>query len=361
MGCRAYMAAIAQGDATLYVGVMPAGQVLRHATVDYWAPGTATGYQRPLVAKRVREVANYLVEGRAVMPTSIVLSVRHDGDLAFQPQDASSGTRWGLVAIGEGAQLWVVDGQHRLEGLRHAIEDGHGDLSEFQLPTTILVGATPLDELVLFYTINTKQRRIPSDIINQHLAILKRRYGEEFVTEFGISAELRARASTIVDHLNEMEGPWRGKVMVPGVPGREAGLVRHNTLVASLRDVLADPALNAYSEQSVAALLIGYWEALRRLMPDAFQTPGDYTVQAATGIYAFHIVFRRVFDLARKAKRTDSETMERALRYAGEFVTSRFWHRVHGNDMARATGMQSIRNLAARIVGKLPGPDLLSC
>ena len=52
-------------------------------------------------------------------PTSILINVR--GDLSFEEDEDFGWCSLGELDIGE-ERLWLIDGQHRVEGLKRAIE-----------------------------------------------------------------------------------------------------------------------------------------------------------------------------------------------------------------------------------------------
>ena len=75
---------IKQKGIELYLGWLRAEELIKWRRVDKWAPSHIDGYQRPLVEKRVGDVAWYLREAEGIMPTSILLSIR--GDVKFDEE-----------------------------------------------------------------------------------------------------------------------------------------------------------------------------------------------------------------------------------------------------------------------------------
>src|SRR5713226_4647921 len=70
----------------LIIGVLPAGEVIDRAQVDYIdVEANPEGYQRPLQQARLREVGTYLrTDDRAILPTAVLLSIRDEGGFSFQ-------------------------------------------------------------------------------------------------------------------------------------------------------------------------------------------------------------------------------------------------------------------------------------
>jgi hypothetical protein len=52
-----------------------------------------------------------------------------------------------------------------------------------------------------------------------------------------------------------------------------------------------------YNLDAKVKFLKNYWEALRILMPEAFEEPAEYVVQKTTGVFSLHEVAARVFAL----------------------------------------------------------------
>lgn len=164
---------ITQAIGTFYVASIPAGTLL--ALVDILSRDMSEEgrqrVQREYNEERGKQIAKYSAEDNATFPTSIIIAtypdkvrVVDDGiefgrlsdDSVWQPmaQDA-------LLKIGE-----VIDGQHRLLGLRHAIvNDGIERLKDFELPVVFMLDLDQGDKAYVFSIINSKQRSVSSSLI----------------------------------------------------------------------------------------------------------------------------------------------------------------------------------------------------
>jgi DGQHR domain-containing protein len=115
--------------------------------------------QRKLNPTRARDIAAYIADPDATFPTSIIVSVYSDavtvdekkGRLIFKDDET----------IGE-----VIDGQHRLEGIRRVIDEGNKSLlSNFELPVVFMIDLPPEDKAYVFSIINSKQTPVSSSLI----------------------------------------------------------------------------------------------------------------------------------------------------------------------------------------------------
>ena len=153
---------ISQPIGTFHIGKLSAGQLLAYVSIlrRGLSSEEQRNVQRKLNERRQREIADYVADPDATFPTSIIVSVNDDttttydevhGTLLFEFQDK----------LGE-----VLDGQHRLEGLALAGEEGRvPHILEFELPVVFMIDLSPDDKAYVFSIINSKQTQVPSSLI----------------------------------------------------------------------------------------------------------------------------------------------------------------------------------------------------
>ena len=227
----------ASGGVTLYVAAMTLGQLQNHAKIDTWSTSNMDGYQRPLVHRRLRELAKYVQEQEGILPTSILVGTRPDDQPQVRPTGFNSDS---VVSLGElempdGSSLWVVDGQHRYFGVKDAYDRGDERLADYPFPVCIMWDVDQYQEMVNFNIINTRQKKMSTDIVDRHLVQMQQRLGLQMVATGarGEKAYLRATATRVVDMFNDSPGVWHNQIAIPGVPGREPGsgpATRHGRL-----------------------------------------------------------------------------------------------------------------------------------
>jgi len=110
-----------------------------------------SGIQRPLSEKRQKDIAKYVRTIDASFPTAIIVAISSD-DARFQPDTNTIELR---IA---GHVAKVIDGQHRLEGLRNFSD------KTFQLNTTIFIDMETQDQAMLFSTINLTQTKVSKSL-----------------------------------------------------------------------------------------------------------------------------------------------------------------------------------------------------
>lgn len=351
---------INQKGVTLYVTALPLDLLSKLARVDRWTPSNPEGYQRPLADRRLAEIAKYITDEQGVLPTSVLLCARSDDPVRVTFSAGSSVDGYatnGTLRLPPGAVLWVVDGQNRLFGAQRAFERGDSNLGSYPFPVCILDDVDRYAEMIHFDIINTRQRKMPTDIVDRHLLIRVQNEGLKMYTssKAGEREYLRGKTTSIVDKLNDSEGPWHNQIAIPGIAGRDKGLVRHHAMVFSLEPVVKDPWVATRSEEEVVKLLNNFWGALRDVMPEAFANPDDYRIQATVGITSLHMALPSILQIC-LAERDLSQERFRAILEATQ-MSATFWHKTEGDPLILGTGMASMRALAMYIRSLLPKPE----
>ena len=122
------------------------------------------GIQRPLSSKRVKEIQQYVTTLDACFPTSVILSV--EGSCAKYDQESKTLTLSNYhdpddpdrtILYRQIAK--VLDGQHRIEGLRNF------DGPEFQVNVSVFVEIDVAEEAYIFATVNLAQTKVNKSLV----------------------------------------------------------------------------------------------------------------------------------------------------------------------------------------------------
>ncbi|MCD6263027.1 DGQHR domain-containing protein [Candidatus Bathyarchaeota archaeon] len=358
-----------RGNTTeIYVTTMRVGDLLARCSIDRWTPENPRGYQRMpderrLMAGRGSPV-RYLLRELGCFPTSILVNVR--GDLRFEAEEDLGWCRVGDLVIGEEETLWLIDGQHRVEALRRAISRNE-EFEDYPLIVSVLRLRDIFDEMVHFYIVNKRQKSVPTDLAYRHLQRMLWERGIEWLYELEGARGVRlALATEIVDHLNGREdSPWHRRIRRVGEPARPEHIIRDGPLIRSIGEILKEKTFEGLPLEEVADLLIGYWRAIRDLYPEAFESPGEYSLLGTPGVFSFHRLFPSVYARCIKGGVVDERTMGRVLSLLleetpnhpkAEFrapITVEFWSKRHGPAIAISTSLQIIKELYLNLAMKL--------
>lgn len=349
---------ISQDGVTLYITKMLAGDAVKVAKTDYWVPGakdSVQGYQREPKASRLRRIAKFML-GKLyptnLFPTAVLMNSRER--LSFREDGDDIGT----LSIRPDDELWIVDGQHRVGGLKHAIEDMEAaELGEFPLPVVIMEGLDKYKEMLQFYVINTEQKKIRTDLANRLLQQqAKETEGFKSLLEQGV--EWKVRATAVTDKLNvDRKSIWAGRIQAPNQKKNPNHIMKEISFSTSLKPVVAGSSLlSKLHVDQVAELLGRYWEALNELMPDAFKNPEKYVIQKTPGVFSLHSVFPLVFELVRQESDTLSlDAFKSVLRPMAEADDgAEFWESDNEDGAAQYGSMKGFRILANHLENSLP-------
>lgn len=116
----------------------------------------------------------------------------------------------------------IIDGQHRLAGIKEAIQDS-SDVADIELPVSIYENLDTRSCADIFLSINTEQKPVPRSLVFDLYGI-----ASEPVID---PAALRAR--DIATFLNEdSESPYVDNIKFPGAPTRKGGIALSTAVTA---------------------------------------------------------------------------------------------------------------------------------
>jgi DGQHR domain-containing protein len=349
-------------DVNLYVTALPLRDLLGRIHSDTYRSDNRSGYQRSVTGSRVRQLSTYLRSEEGMLPTSVLLCVRQpykaQFEVAIQSDNGSGGGETGLLTITPDVPLWVVDGQHRLSGLERAlVKDKAKWVADYPVPVVIVEGIDQYEEMRYFHVINTRQKGVPTDVVDRHLLSMREAEGTGLLEREGERGYLRARATMLTDLLNnDPSSPWRGMIRMPGEALQPQHTMKQHAMVASLAPVVGDSFAKQVSDEELGRLLLNYWEAAHRHWQSAFDAPQEYVIQKPLGAGALHLIFPNVLEHCRAADDYSIEKMYDILSYVGR--SAGFWHAVRGHHMVRQSGARYIKALAEYLRERLPRPVL---
>lgn len=154
------------------MGTLTAKEALDSKTLSAaWLMGR--GYQRGLSKQKVKKIDDFLNQSKGIMPTAVLVGIR-DPEVNFEAFKGTAGRR-GMLHVPDDATLYVVDGQHRIEGLRSAqkTDPNSGDLKKFGFPAVFLCPTiwkkginAEIEEGKQFIIVNKTQTGVKGDLVN---------------------------------------------------------------------------------------------------------------------------------------------------------------------------------------------------
>lgn len=203
---------ITQEIGTFYVASIPAGSLL--ALVDILSRDMSEEgrqrVQREYNEERGKQIAKYSTENNATFPTSIIIATYPDRvcvvDDGIEFGRLSDDSVWQPMTQDEPFKIGeVIDGQHRLLGLKRAIEtDGIERLRDFELPVVFMLDLDQGDKAYVFSIINSKQRSVSSSLIMDLFGLQEQR------SPYKTCHEIAQAFYDWVDDQNEGAAPKKG-------------------------------------------------------------------------------------------------------------------------------------------------------
>ena len=303
----------------MFVGYLPASALIRDEVFDIHRfrsgrvaagpPSLDDGYQRDPNLSRRRQIARYVQEPYTLLPTAVLLSSR---DRSLQPKflkpaeegDPSKVRRYVLsidpAKMNPKDKLYIIDGQHRVFGLRYAIEElGNEEIGRMEIPVVLIDNCTYFEEVMQFAIVNKEARRVPSQLALQ-LARQMRHDEDRYSWILKESMKWQDTANELVRWLEDApDSPWRGRILLPNAPAdrNKSGYPKVRSFVDSLKPLVKkDAEHSAIEEGELKKFLVNYWTAIRELCPECYNKPRDYVLLKTPGVFALHKVARSVME-----------------------------------------------------------------
>jgi len=351
---KLHMTRMKQDARELYVGPMNAEDVIRFGRVAEWHEGDDSGYQRAPEGARIRKLSNFLKkEAVPLLPTSVLLS--HRGEPLPKVEIAPNVVE---IDLPEEAVLFIVDGQHRVAGLQMAIEkEGVERLRQFQLPVVFMEFADVGDEAHQFRLINDNMKKVNTMLARRLLEMRLQKGGSEVKRALRDSKSLwQAESVAVIRELKEAEGSvWYGRIQPPNEKKRAQHIVRELSMSTSLKPILTDPIGTDLGTETVARFLSNYWEAWRRVAPEAFDEPESFVIQKTAGVFSLHMVARYVLKLFDRRRNTSPSVDDLivVIEDMGDAAQADYWRSGNADGAAMAGSMSGFKIIADTIIEEL--------
>jgi DGQHR domain-containing protein len=274
-------ARVKQGALTLYATSMKVKDLIVEGfyNVETLDPEDTNdkGYQRLLNTSRAKRLSDYIVKGQdshdAFLPTSVFLAT--DKSLIFDENKNTID-----IDISSVGPFSVVDGQHRLEGLRMAAEKDERVL-EFEIPLNIAVNLPKIHQMCHFLIVNTTQRSVDKSVEQRIIARLSEALDVEDIPSLPkwilntVEKDEINKATKYVDYLNETsKSPWFGKIQMANSESETATINQKSFVTAIVKYLLtSNNPLNAVADfEKEKKIFLNYWTAIANILDDGNST-----------------------------------------------------------------------------------------
>jgi DGQHR domain-containing protein len=355
---------ITQQGKTIYIGKMAGKDIVDRCIPTEWDPDKGwdlnqQGYQRRPIEEHYKRIGEFLrEEDDPLLPTSALLCAREldYGSLDFVPHD-NAVPEMGILRIPKARNLFIVDYQHRWRGIQYAIESLKcTNLNSFQVPVIIMADVSMYEEIRQFYLINSKQKRVDTDLGLALLQTMSQQASEKELMNFvGPGNKYRIRATRLTFKIAEKtQGPWTGKIIDPNMRPEGNQVVSIKSFVDSLQPILSrkSPVYMKVDDELIQ-IILDYWSGIEQLIPNAFVSPKEYAIQATVGVFVMHrIAAKKVFGDCIQQNDVSSTKVEQILNKAKtQYMNDGFW-KVGGPTKPYSSG-SGVKELAELIINAL--------
>jgi DGQHR domain-containing protein len=328
--------------------------------VDFWDPrekdSDKQGYQRVPAPSHFHKIGKYVEDEGSILPGAILISARKgENQVAFTPRGAGND---GSLSM-EKPPFWIIDGQHRVAGLRYAINElGVKQWLDKEIPVVLLANFTKLEEIAQFKTMNSTAKKVDTGLAQQ-LLLLRAQKDDKFRKSLKLQGEdWKIRALKLLEMLNENEdSPWYSRIILPNSNKVGGAIMRQNSFITSLKPLYVGGAFeftrNLDNEYEIVR---NYWLALKKKFPASFVMPAESVIMKTPGVFSLHALLRAI--LQRKGMEKEAISVEGFCRtidkvFEGETGDDYFWSTDNTTGAALYGSMRGFRILSDQFISNM--------
>ncbi len=265
---------VKQGTLTLYATSLKVSDLLipNFYNIERLDPeDTKKGFQRLLNKARAKRLADYIVAGQetkdAFLPTSIFMATTKN--IAFNTSNNTI-----EIDINDVGPFNIVDGQHRVEGLKMAAEKDPRVL-DFEVSVNIAINLPVLHQMCHFLIVNTTQKSVDEGVAQTIRANLTKEKGVGDIPNLPkwidklVQKGDDEKALQYVSFLNtDKESPWLNKVRMANDDNSEGSINQQSFVKAIKKYILVanNPVINTETEDRQHKIFLNYWKAITNII-----------------------------------------------------------------------------------------------
>lgn len=243
----------------------PASEIESWSTVPRLTPEDTSGIQRKRNDFKVRSIKSFLQQDpRNTIPTAIVVTL---GNGAYQLTMAEGSDGIGTLTLTEDSknQVFVVDGQHRLYGIKLFSDTA-------SIPVVAILDASNEERAFQFIVINNKVSKVATD----HIRALSINFGDQTQSP---TLEDRLKTARLSLHRNvqlvgladEMvDSPFREMVKLPGKANLDNRPIVPAAIEAAVAYVQSKKFKQLPDDESAFDFFLAIWTTIKNQWPNTF-------------------------------------------------------------------------------------------
>lgn len=267
-------ALVKQGQLTLYSTSLRVSDLLipNFYSVETLDPDDDNdkGYQRLLNRARAKRLADYIVDGLetkdAFLPTSVFIATHKNIQFNMLNNTIE-------INIDEIGPFSVVDGQHRVEGLKMAAEKDDRVL-DFEVPVNIAINLPKIAQMCHFLIVNTTQKSVEKGVEQRIYQRLSQALEVEDIPNLPkwISKTIEKGEDDLalkyVDFLNmEPDSPWKNKIKMANQENSD-GSINQQSFVKSIKKyvLVVNNPITTQTVDKQHKIFLNYWKAITNIL-----------------------------------------------------------------------------------------------
>lgn len=287
---------VRQKDNEFKLTAIPAGLLTRISYAAVRRKDSEEGaVQRVLNTSRIAGIKDFAVK-MGDFPASIVLN---------WVSGSLSQSQGMIDIVDQPRQAQIIDGQHRVAGLKAAIEEDPS-VADHEIPVAIYEGLDTSSSARIFISINTEQRPAPKSLVFDL-------YG---VSASDLMDPAAIRAGDIISYISSEGQPYFGWVKLPN-QDRQRGGVALSTAVSAIKPFVELKGLfdqigaNELEVQKV--IFSNYFNALKKLYGKYWDDRTNAFIYASGFIGAIEFFRTHMFDYCKGRGSFEERTVREAL------------------------------------------------
>ena len=284
------------------------------------------GKQRLLDERRAKSLAKDIIdadnEDEAFLPTSVLLAA--EGRISYD-EDRKE-LFFDRAPHAKICPLDVVDGQHRIEGLKIAAQT-NPRLWNFQICAVIADGLSEAEMMLQFATVNIKQEPVNKGVQQHIIAVFHKQLEVEklpWLPRWLRKVVRKGDDATALDIVKLLESdeksPWRRRIRLADNQKKDPRLtIKQESFVSSIkRHLLArnHPYSQYLSSGNRDRILINFWQAVEDLFIDKSK-PGNASagtvVFKTNGLEFFHSISGPIINVLHKNRSYTVEAIKACI------------------------------------------------
>lgn len=267
------------------------------------------GIQRPLSKTRVKEIGEYVNTIDATFPTSVILAIDSHAEDNPDMRNIYYDPATRILEIRRDNRIAkVLDGQHRIEGLRALLPENR----PFDLVITIFVDADIEEQALIFATINKTQTKVNKSLVYDLFELAKNRSPEKTCHNIAMVLNREARSpfkdririlGTADDSAKETltQATFVEALLkyVSRTPMKDRDFLKRHPSRKLPKDERDDPSLflrpwfRQEEDAKIAKIVWNYFAAVQLKWPNAWDSPEPGVIlNKSTGFIALMRLFK---------------------------------------------------------------------